>query len=296
MRYLLFIAAAILLLGCTGGEAPTNEQPTIPDVKLPGESCDQSYSFSEIDDGTFGKTSSLVATVTCAGGKSLITKIDGKAVGSTMIESNETTVIDLDVPGIKDGEVNLEVDLDGTTVFQRSWDVAMLGHADTLGTNYDTVSFREWLAVKFNIEEKVDVGQIRTFMRRQNPKTLPNSMIVAEIRENDGNEPGDVIGGQEIDITETTLTANWIKFDFDDKVRLNPGEYWIVVRIDQVEDTTLTSDTVTIHATTIDREKPGNDYTRKMSLDVDPITGKASETSWTDLAYDKTYNIVLSSG
>jgi len=68
------------------------------------------------------------------------------------------------------------------------------------------------------------------------------------------------------------------------------------MKVDQTEERAITSDTVTVHHTPIDRDKPGNDYTRKMRLDADLKTGVVTETTWDPLSYDRIYNVVLAYG
>lgn len=294
MRYILL--SLLLLFGCTSTPTEKMEEKSIVPQIVQEEKCEPTYSFSELEDGTFGKSSEMIATVSCLGGRSLEVTINGKSINKKIVESNETTVVELNVPGMITGEIDVGVLLDGEIIHQRSWNVEYLGNKDIVGTNFDTISFKEWIGIRFDIDETVELGQIRSYMKRQNPKTLPNSNILVELRKDSGNKPGMLVDEVRMPIDETTLSSNWMKFNFDKKVKLSPGKYWVVMKIEQLEDTSLTSDTVTIHAVTVDKEKPGNDYTTKMSLKVDLVNGKASETEWTALPYDKNYNIVLSSG
>ena len=300
MRIILLLLAAVLLLGCTGGEQKPEEQTKpiieIPTVEGPAEECTPDYSFSDLDDGVFSKDSSLVATVTCAGGKDLTLSIDGKVVQTTTIESNATTPVDFKVVGIQEGSHTVSVELDGEKIHSRDWDVDLLGHQDTLGANYDYVSYKEWLAIQMDIENSVEVGQVRIFMKRQNPKTLPTTSIVVQIAKDASGLPGAVVAEKKVPIADTTLSENWIRINLDEKAKLKPGKYWVVMKIEQTEELALTSDIITVHYTPIDKDKPGNDYTRKMRLDADPKTGEATETSWEPLPYDRIHNIVLAYG
>ncbi|MBN1170092.1 hypothetical protein JXA56_03635 [Candidatus Micrarchaeota archaeon] len=288
------------MFGCTGGEVTPGEStgPSIgiPKIEGPQDECTMDYSFSQINDGTFSKSSDLVVTVTCAGGSELALGIDGKVLQTAMVETNAATPVKFNVVGISEGSRKVTVKLDGETIYSRDWEVTALGHTDTLGTNYDTISYKEWLAMEFDIQNSVEVGQVRVFMMRQNPNTLPDSTVIMEIRKDSSGKPGDVIAQKILPIKDTTLSANWIRFNLDKKATLSPGKYWVVMRVDQTEERAITSDTVTIHHTPINRDRPGNDYTRKMRLDVDMKSGEVTETSWEPLSYDRIYNIVLAYG
>lgn len=302
---LLFILAAFLVSGClliSDDEVefvPPTEIPegVVPDVIPDGEGCEApSYSFSSIDDGTFSQASELVATVTCGGGKKLTVTLDGEKVDSATIDTNATIPVKFDVVGIKDGTLKLVVDADGETVLSRDWEVIPLGDADTSGLEYDGVSFREWRAMAVDVENEVEAGQVRIYMKRMQYRTQPNTNIIVELRNDIGGKPGAPVASVTRPITVTTLTENWIKFDFDPKPTLSPGTYWIVVMVEQTEEVTLVSDVTNIHYVSIDKQTEGNDYTKEMKLNVDEKTGEATETAWQELSYDRVYTIVLSSG
>lgn len=301
MRLVLLLLSAILIFGCTGQSGPAapsqGGQPSGP-VGPTGEvtECPPDYSFSELDDSAFGSDESLVATVTCAGGKTLSVKVDGKTVSSKTVEDNSTTPIDFRVPAMRDGTLKVTVEDDGQTLYSRDWEVAELGNSDTFSTGYESFSFKEYVAMSFDVENEVELGRVRAYLKRQNSQTKPNSKIVMEVRKDNSGEPGDLLTSKVLDITDTTLTPNWIKFDLDNKLKLKPATYWVVFRVDQTEELSLISDVVTVHYAIIDREAEGNDYTKRMILDVDEKTGEASETSWEKVSYDREYNILLGYG
>ena len=301
-NFALLILAAFLVFGCAGqqpaGNATTNDSflPLGGPAVEPSEECQSEYSFSEIEKGTFGKNTKLVATVTCAAGKNLAVTIDDEVVESTTVDSNATVPVEFSVPGIKDGTVKLAVESDGESVYSRDWEVESLGNADTFGTGYDPFSYKEYVAMAFDIESSVDVGQIKIYMKRQNPNIRESSKVVLEVREDSNGEPGSLVTSKKESIETTTLSENWIRFDFEDKISLSPGTYWVVLKVEQSEDLELTTDIVTVHYAVLDRDKEGNDYTRKMKLDVDLKTGDATETTWTPFSYDREHNIVLSYG
>lgn len=298
MRLVLLLLSIILIFGCTGQGGPAApsapSQPSGPSG--PAAECTPEYSFSELEGSTFGGAETLVATVTCAAGETLTVKVDGETVAKQRVADNSTTPVDFTVPALKEGTLKVTVGNDEQTLFSRDWDVEALGNMDLFGTGYESFSFKEWVAMSFDIENEVELGQVKAYLKRQSSQTQPSTMIVMEVREDDSGEPGTLVASKKLPITDTTLTANWLKFDLDKKEKLEPGTYWIVLKIDQTEDITLVSDVVTVHYAVIDKETEGNDYTRRMSLNVDLKTGSASETSWDALAYDKEYNIVLGYG
>ncbi len=301
MRLVLLILSIILIFGCTGQSGPT--APTAPTAPVqpsgpttPAAECSPDYSFSELENSTFGGDETLAATVTCAAGETLSLKVDGTTVAKQVISDNSTTPVDFTVPALKDGTLKVTVETDSETLFSRDWEVEPLGNTELFGTGYESFSFKEWVAMSFDIDNKVELGQVKAYLKRQSSQTQPSTMIVMEIRKDNSGEPGSLVTSKKLPIKDTTLTANWLKFDLDSKKKLEAGTYWIVLKIEQTEEITLVSDVVTVHYAVIDKQIEGNDYTRRMPLDVDIKTGLASETSWEELSYDREYNIVLGYG
>ena len=130
-------------------------------------------------------------------------------------------------------------------------------------------------------------------MKRLAAKTQPGTEIAVDIREDAGGSPGGIIATSKRPINATTMTENWINFDFDPAPELQEGRYWIAVRIVQTEDVDLISDMVNIHYVPNDKQADGNDRTRQMLLSVNLKDGVATETSWAPLSYDRDYSIVL---
>jgi hypothetical protein len=298
MRLVLLLISAILIFGCTGQTGTTEPAGPLQQQQpiVPGEECTQGYSFSEIEDSIYGSDESLVATVTCAAGKTLTVKVNGKTVATETVEENSTTPLEFSVPALKEGTLKVTVDDGNQTVYSRDWEVEMLGNSDLFGTGYQSFSFKEWVAMAFDIDNEVELGQVKAYLKRQSSQTQPSSMIVLEVREDQSGVPGELIASKKLPISETTLSANWLRFDLDEKTTLRPGRYWIVLKIDQTEEISLVSDVVTVHYAVIDRDVTGNDYTGKMVLDVDLKTGYATETNWEGLSYDREFNILLGYG
>jgi hypothetical protein len=299
MRLVLLLLSAILIFGCAGQTGPTEPagplQPSQP-VVVPGEECTEDYSFSEIEGSTYGSDESLVATVTCAAGKTLTAKVNGNTVATETVEENSTTPVEFSVPALKEGTLKVTVEDENQTLYSRDWEVEMLGNSDLFGTGYESFSFKEWIAMAFDIDNEVELGQVKAYLKRQSSQTQPSSMIVLEVREDQSGVPGKIVASKKLPIADTTLSPNWLKFDLDEKATLRPGRYWIVLKIDQTEEISLVSDVVTVHYAVIDKDVTGNDYTGRMVLDVDLKTGYASETSWESLSYDREFNIMLGYG
>jgi len=301
MRRILFILlAGLLLFGCfgIGGGKPTGggTTPQVPGTTPPAETCTPSYTFSELSTGTLSKTATLVATVTCAAGKTLDVTLDGQSVMTAGATTNATTPIELEFAPTKDGTVKVEVKSDGETVLSRDWSVRPLGNEDTGGLDTDGVSFKEWRAMALDVENAITPGKVKIFMKRMTFKTQEGTTIVVEIRSDNGGKPGNVVSSVTKPFTIATQTDNWISFEFDQKPTLSPGKYWVVMRVEQTEDVNLVSDVAYVHYSVIDKQSPGNDYTREMKLSVNEQTGFASETSWQPLTYDREYSLILTSG
>ncbi|MFN7991349.1 MAG: choice-of-anchor R domain-containing protein [Candidatus Micrarchaeia archaeon] len=301
MRYLaIFLLAAVLLFGCTGGGTGTPKNGTTAGPgPLPGpsggpEECKPSYSFSDPQDGVTSMTSSITATVTCAAGKSIVLKLDGKEAASATPDTNATEPLKLEYFPSYDGTIKLTVESDGDVVYSRDLKVVPLGNEDTKGLDYDSVSFKEWRAMAFDVgNDGIKADKVRIFMKRIDFRTQPSTNIVVELRKDQGGKPGSVVSSVTRPITVTTLSDNWITFDFQDNPSLAKGRYWVVMRVEQTEEVNLISDKINVHFAAGDRQTTGNDYTKEMLLSLNEQTGIASETQWQPLSYDRSYNVVL---
>jgi hypothetical protein len=297
--FVIALIAAFLMFGCVGGPAP--QAPPVKDLvptgpAVDGEACTPSSSFTGPADGTFGKDSKLTGSVTCFGGKKLELKVGTTMVAGITVNDNTTTTISFDVPGLQEGTHEVAVVSEGSTLYSKQWDVAALGNDDVSGADYDAYSFKQFRAMAFDFETPVDVGRVSLYLKRLEGRTQPGTNIMVEIREDENGEPGNLVDAVSIPITETTLSYNWIHFDFDPAADLDEGRYWVVTKVEQTESIKVVSDTVMLHYATIDRLEDGNDYTMQMDLDVDDQTGYAIETYWQPLSFDREYNIVLKSG
>ena len=296
MRNLIVILlAAILIFGCVNAptKAPSGGQTTPTGQTTQTEACTQSQTFSDLGPGILGGTSELAATVTCAAGKSIVVMVDGSTVATTVVPSNDTQTIKLEVPATTDGAHKVTVEIDGQTLLSKDWNVDPLGTQGIKGLETDAVSFREWRATAIDIATPITVSHVKAYVKTQQGTTQPDSKVVMEIRKDASGNPGDIVATAKNPISMVTQTDNWLNFDFT--TALSPGRYWLVMRVEQSAGTTLISDLVQVHYVVVDKTAAGNDHTRQMVLDVDTNTGIATETQWTPLTYDKEYNVVVTS-
>ncbi|MEW6722499.1 MAG: hypothetical protein AB1324_04505 [Candidatus Micrarchaeota archaeon] len=299
MRYIaLFVLAALLVFGCAGAppaqQPGTGGTPQVPGVPgTPAEECTLSQSFSDPAEGTLAQQAGVVGTVTCAANKTIEVKLDGETVASMMPETDADQPVKLEFAPAKDGTLKLTVEIDGETVYSRDWVVKPLGNPETKGTENDAVSYKEWRAQAIDVGGPFELGRIRVFMKRFDFRTQEGTKIVVEVREDSAGKPGSVVSSVERPMNVTTLSENWINFDFQDKPALSEGRYWVVMRVAQTKDVKLASDIINVHYVALDKQAPGNEYTMEMRLTTDQVTGEASETSWQPLSYDRSYSIIV---
>ncbi|MCI0503655.1 hypothetical protein L0Y65_02990 [Candidatus Micrarchaeota archaeon] len=294
---IILILAAVLLFGCAGGGQPQGTgggggTPQLPGTGPAQPECTPSYAFSELEAGTLSETAKVVATVTCADGKTLLLKVDGNEEASVTIGGNATQPQALEFYPKKVGTLKVTIEDETGTLYSRDWSVNALGSEDISGLDYDGVSFKEWRAMAMDVQNPIAPDRVRIFMKRIAYKTQKGTEIVVDIRRDDSGSPGGIVASVKRPINATTLTDNWINFDFDAPPSLAAGKYWVVVRIEQSENVNLVSDVVNVHYVG-DKNGDPNTYTRQMLLDVDMASGMASETSWQPLSYDRTYSIML---
>jgi hypothetical protein len=311
MKWIIaLLLASVLMLGCTGGAPQAQGTPAASNGTGPAaqqnqtqqaqgqqqaaaQACTPEYSFSELPDGTLAKTAHLTGTAACAAGSRLAVKLDGTVVAMETVAAGESAAFDIAfVPG-KEGAVKLTVESDGTGVLSKDWNVAPLGSSDTKGMENDAISFKEWRGMAFTTEGQLQVSKVKLFLKRLQSTTQPGTTLALDIRADSGGNPGGIIATVERPLNVTTLSDNWVAFEFAQPQSLAPGKYWAVLRVEQNEDVSLVSDVVNLHYVTVDKKSPGNDYTRQMMLSVDQKTGAASETSWAPLAYDRVYSMTI---
>ncbi|VVC03830.1 Uncharacterised protein [Candidatus Bilamarchaeum dharawalense] len=293
-KWILFLLAALLVFGCT---MPGTQNNTTPKLQIPGstqpEKCTFQYSFSELETGVLGESSSLTATVTCAAGKDIVVKFDGAQIAQSSITTNATTPIQLEFAPPKDGGYLLTVEIDGETVYSKNWVVNPVGNDNLLGADSDGFSFKEWRAVAFQTDSSITPARIRIYMKRLDARTEAGNNILVELRADNNNKPGPLVAAIRKPTTAATLSYNWINFDFTEPTAIPAGKYWMVMKVEQTLTPKPVSDTLYVHYRVINKEESGNDYTKQMMLTVDPQTSITSETEWQTLPYDKVYTMVL---
>jgi len=299
MRYILLVlAVGMLIFGCAGGPASQKNGTGVELPQVPGMApkCEPAYQFGQLSEGVLSKSSELIATVECAGGETFTVNVGGTPATTTTVQTNDSQQVRLKVPALKDGTVKVTVESGGNTVFSKDWKVKPLGSEDISGLDTDAVSFKEWRAMAVDVENEVTVSGARAYVKRLEWKTQPGTLIVLELSADDGGKPGDPVATVEKPINATTLTDNWVNFQFAQKHPLAPGRYWLTLKIKQTENVNLVSDVLQVHYAAVDKQKQGNDYTREMKLGVNEKTGVATETRWQPLPYDKKYSVILTAG
>jgi len=304
---ILLLVSMILLFGCTGpAETPAGttvtegesvpvgeEQPSGGSVPAATEEdCEASYVFSQLSPVKLSEISQFTITATCAKDKEIVLYLNDKTAGELIVPSNDATVLKFDIVAKVDGTSNVVVKSDSETVFAETWEVDPLGSDDTEGNDYDQISNKKWLAVAFDIDNKIHIGSIKAYMKRLESSTMENSMIQVEIRSDDGGNPSQgTMATAAVPLTDTTMSNNWLYLNYD--VDLNPGKYWAVFKV-ETEEPTIVKDTVTLHYVALDNTVPANDDTRMMNLEWSESGRVWNEGTWSPLAFDKTYSVMVS--
>ncbi|MFH1784956.1 MAG: choice-of-anchor R domain-containing protein [Candidatus Micrarchaeota archaeon] len=291
MKNLILALAILLFFGCTGN-TPVSDTPQLqlgPTI----EECTLDYTFSQISTVTLGETTDLIATIDCGAGETYIVKLDGVEVASATLSTNDTTVLNLGFAPSKDGTVQMTIENNGIIIQAKSLYVAPIGNNNTAGSDTDGVSFKEWRAVAIETDANITPARIRIYMKRLASSTDPNNMMVVELRADNNGNPGPLVSTVKKPTNAATLTENWINFDFAQQQEIPAGKYWIVMKVEQGEEKKPVSDVFYVHYNTIDKNNPGNEYTKEMSLSVDSKTSIATETQWQPLSYNREYSIIL---
>ncbi len=309
MKIIVFglFLAVLLFSGCIQMPTPetinVTEGKTITDVGGVVESvagggeqqCEPSYSATLPEKGKMGGQAVVSVTASCAKGKTVSAYLGSTKIAQQTINSDEATVVTLNMPLKSDGTGTLRVDVDGKMIAMGDIEVSPLGSDDTSGTKNNAFSIKEWIANGFEAQGDITVKSIGVYMRRLYSNTLQNSYVIIEVRPDDGNKPGDtVLATTYKPIEQITMNERWIWFNFDDAVELAEGKYWLVFRVDQ-ENKALVSDVANIHYVGEDTTKPAGWNIKKMQLEWDARQEKYLYTSWEPLSYDRAYSILISS-
>ncbi len=306
--FVALILASLLIFGCVGGEAEFVEEgdtvtetgqetvdggTTQETVETGDSDCEPSYMVLELGVGVFSKGTPFGVSAECAGGKTVALYVDSEKIAEQEINTNNPTVLNFVLIPKTEGTKTVEVKVDGETVHGVSWPVIPLGSQDISGNKNEDVSSRKWIAISYHVDSRVEVKSVGAYMKRLYSNTLKDTYVVAEIRSDNNGEPGDeILASSTLPIEETTMTENWIWFNFDEPVELAPpGIHWVVFRIDYSD---LVSDVVNIHYVGEDTLSEPNDHTKRMLLEWDDDARKFVKTEWQELSYDKEFSVVLS--
>lgn len=305
---LLFVVFA----GCIGGETQEyvtegettpvdateeTETGTTAPVETDEADCEPSYEFSELPEKvTMGDLVTFSVTATCAQGKIVGLNIDETQESGGTVSTNDPVTFNFVLAPEVEGTKELTVWSDSDAVYEGTLEVDPIGSKDISGNKNDAVSVSEWRAVKFQVETPIKANSIGAYMRRLYSQTMEHSTVVAEIRTDDSGIPSESYLAQaQLPITDTTMSENWIYFNFPETVRLEPGTYWVVFKVTQETQDQIVSDVVNIHYTfSGDTTIPGDDTLKKMKLEWDNSQRKFVPTEWETLAYKRTYSVFVS--
>ena len=259
--------------------------------------CEPSYEFSGLPEkGVIGQPVQFSVVSTCAKNKIIGLNIDELQESGGSITTNDPVNFNFVLMPEVEGTKQLVVWSDADAIYNESWEVLPIGSTDTSGSKNDGASVSEWLATSFEIQNSIKVRSVGMYLKRLHSQTMQHSMILVDIRADDGGQPSEnYITVDELPITDTTLTENWIYFNFGDSIELEPGKYWVVLRVTQETQDQIVSDVVNLHYTFDgDTTVPGNEYTKRMRLEWDNDQRKFAKTNWEPLAYDRTYSVIVS--
>lgn len=303
--FVTLILVSILVFGCVGEEQVVveegdtiteEEEETTEEIEetVEAEDCEPSYMVLELGAGIFSKGTPFGVSAECAGGKTVSLYVDSEMVAEQDVTTNNVVVLNFVLIPKSEGTKTVEVKVDEETVYSASWPVVPLGSQDISGNKNEDVSSRKWIAISYHVDSRVQVKSVGAYMKRLYSNTLEDTYVVAEIRPDNNGEPGEeVLASSMLSIDETTMTENWIWFNFPEPVELAPpGRQWVVFRIDYPD---IVSDVVNIHYVGEDTLSEPNEYTKRMLLEWDDTEREFVETTgWELMTYDKQFAVVLS--
>jgi len=305
--FVALILASLLVFGCVGEQAvveegdtvteeteDTTEETTEETVETGDSECEPSYMVLELGAGIFSKGTPFGVSAECAAGKTVSLYVDSEKIAEQSVTTNNVAVLNFVLIPKSEGAKTVEVKVDGETVYSTSWPVIPLGSQDISGNKNEDVSSRKWVAISYHVDSRVQVKSVGAYMKRLYSNTLEDTYVVAEIRPDNGGEPGDeVLASSRLSIDETTMSENWIWFNFDEPVELAPpGRHWVVFRIDYPD---IVSDVVNIHYVGEDTTSEPNDYSKRLLLEWDDDARAFVETAgWETFTYNKEFSVVLS--
>jgi len=303
----------VLFAGCIGGEqqdyitegqtTPLEQapaEPAEPEPVAPVEEimCEPSYEYSELpSEAVIGDVLTFSVTSTCAEGKIVGLNIDEKQESGGMISKNDPVTYNFIIALETEGTKSITLWSDNESVYSTTVEVDQIGSTDTSGNKNDPASVKEWIATSFEAEGPVKVKSIGAYMRRLYSQTMQHSMVVAQIRaDNNGNPSDNITAESTIPITDTTMSENWIYFNFPEALTLAPGKYWVVFLVTQETQDQIVSDVVNVHYTFGgDTSVPGDGTNKQMKLEWDNSQRKFVKTDWQNVPYERTYSVVVSS-
>lgn len=309
--FALFICAMLLFsFGCIN-EKPKNTEnlsslnsstselnstvEELPEVEESSLGCPFNSSFSEPKNLRLSFSTSLSGEVSCAKNKVFILKIDGVEVSRQKVETDSPTPIEFTFYPKKDGPTELSVSSlsSRTPLYTKTLNVSPLGESRTSGKETDDFSFKSWLAYQFEVKNPINLDSVRAFLRRRDSAAQEFTNVRVQIYPDSNGVPSKTpIASSSRSINDLGLDDKWLTFQFSQKPALNSGKYWVVLNIEDHPEIRVVSDTIGIRTIYGNKDQKGNDYTKFMRLDISP-EGVATQTSWQNLPFDRTYSITI---
>ncbi|MEM3422245.1 MAG: hypothetical protein QXF70_01510 [Candidatus Bilamarchaeaceae archaeon] len=258
------------------------------------EKCSPAYSVVIPQKAKLGDLGTVKVKADCAYGATIAVYFDGVKIDEKKVSGKSAELI-FNLNFRQDGTKTVEVIANGSLIKKDNIIVDLLGNNETSGSKNDGFSVKEYIASGFEIKSDIEVRSIGIYVKRLYSNTLKNSYVVVEIRKDDNGVPASSsVAATYLPIEKIMMNEKWVWFNFKDSVRLAPGTYWVVLRVDQ-ENPNIVSDVANIHYIGDNPDKPASELVKRMVLKWNDQKQKHEETTWEPAAYDRIYSILLSS-
>lgn len=309
--FALFICAMLLFsFGCINEKPKSDENLSslnssttqvnstmeeLPEVEESSDDCQFTSSFSEPKNLKLSFSTSLTGEVTCAKNKVFVLNVDGVEVSRQRVETDSPTSVEFDFYPKKDGQTEISVSSlsSRTPLYTKTLNVSPLGESRTNGKETDDFSFKNWIAYQFEVKNPIKLDFVKAFLKRRDTSAQEITQVQVQIYPDSNGIPSQTpIASSRRSIDDLGLDDKWLAFPFDQKPSLNSGKYWVVLNIADHPEIRVVSDTIGIRTIYGNKDQRGNDYTKVMRLTVN-ADGTASQTSWQNLPFDRTYSITI---
>ena len=256
------------------------------------EKCNPAYSFGELSEGKYGKYADISVVVSCADGHVVKLVIGDYESKEKVVEGNESQTLVFTVTPPGEGSFEVVLLVDGNEVSRKEWKVGSLGNAEIDEGKADSVSLKQWIAQRVDVDYPINVGSIGVYVRKPSSHALKGTYLSVELRRDDGGKPGSLIASAKRDIKEVPVAEKWIWFNFED-VSVDQGRYWVVLKV-EMDKENVASDVVLWSYLSGGEDSLPNDYTLQMTREWSDRDEAYHDTQWVQLPYDKNYGLRIS--